>query len=71
MGGTLPVRGDPVEGRVIYVRDRDGELRARLEQLAETQNAQHPGRRASVASVARELVEAALRDRTILARVTA
>ena len=60
-----------MEGRVIYIRDRDGDLAARLQRLADLQRELHPGRRVSLASVARELLEAALRDRTIQGRVGA
>ena len=58
------------DGDSVTIRDRGLELIPRLKSLAETQRRRHPGRRVTLASVLRELAEAALGDERIMERLS-
>jgi len=53
------------ERRGIYISDAPGELLAWLESIADDQRRRHPGRRVTIAGVAREALLNALRSKEI------
>jgi hypothetical protein len=55
--------------RVIYVSDADGEILPWLESIAEDQRRKHPGRRVTVAGVAKEVLSLARGTREIEERL--